>query len=278
MYTDQTGEAVLTAFAAMPPRQRRKAARRLIYKKSTRPEDLTEQLIVLDALETDSALTSFDHFYALIAGSHKVIEQVDVAVAKARSERMWSIWPKVREMPVGYGLRKDRTHLVFSYLNVAMNLDLLAGSVRAKDWAEAAIAEVDGLNPRQMTPYLFNSNSNTIKVLGIAVLSCRGELERMYDLSLRLVSYGIEVNNPIFWWVFSRFQSPKKFKDVKIRAAFESHRNTMRRVFAMEQACQAATAEAKQSALELVADRCIAQVNPAQKTALMEVVKKELLS
>ncbi len=274
MYTDQSGRSVLAEFSNMTRRHRREMARRFIYKKGIRPKDLAEQLLVLEALETDEALTSFDHFYALIAGAHKICEQVDMPRAKERAEKMWLYWPNVRSMPVGYGLRKDRTHLVFSYLNVAMNLDILSGGRRSNQWTEIVLQEVEKLNPRQMTPYLFNSNSNVIKALGLAALSCPEDVDRIHDISLKLVSYGIEINNPVFWWFFSRFRAPSHMTEVKPRAGFGSHLNTMRRVFALEEARHSRLGPDRQRALHKVADLCVAQANPVQKQALIGAVEK----
>ncbi len=258
----------------MTRRHRREMARRFIYKKSIRPKDLAEQLLVLEALEHEATLTSFDHFYAMIAGAHKICEQVDRPRAKERAEKMWLHWPKVRSMPLGYGLRKDRTHLVYSYLNVAMNLDILSGGRRSDQWAEIVLQEVEKLNPRQMTPYLFNSNSNIIKALGLAALSCPEDVDRIHDIALKLVSYGIEINNPVFWWVFSRFRAPTHMTNVKPRAGFGSHLNTMRRVFALEEARHSRLGPDRQNALHRVASLCVAQANPVQKQALMSAIEE----
>ncbi|MGH1416090.1 MAG: hypothetical protein ACRBB0_21565 [Pelagimonas sp.] len=278
MFTNMDGQSVLAELAKLPNGQRRKTARRLIYKKKQRPSDLGEQLVLLEHLSRDDVLTQFDRYYATIAGAHKICEQTRVDLANSWADKMWADWADVRKMPIAYGLRKDRTHLVFSWINVAMNIDLLRGGKHAGDWADAAFAELDHLNPRQMTPYLFNSNSNIIKVIGIGLLSRPDQLEARFELALSLESYGIEINNPIFWWVFSRFRSPERFKDVKLRAAFNSHRNSMRRIDAMEQACNAAGGDAKRAAFLQVAKLCVAQATPAQQEALLHVVKTQVLT
>lgn len=272
------GQTALAVLANMPRRRKCKSARLLIFKKATRPRNLDDQVVLLDALSQDQTLTRFDRNYAVIAAGHKICELVDVEGSKTWVDRMRAEWSEIAAMPIGYGLRKDRTHLVFSWLNVAMNLDLMRGGDQAGVWADATISEIDALNPRQMTPYLFNSNSNIIKVIGLSILKRPEQLDRLFDLALRLESYGIEINNPVFWWVFSRFQSPERISQVDTRAAFTSHRKSMRRLDAIEHATKAKDAGTRHQALLRVADLCVAQANDNQKQALLNVVQTKILA
>lgn len=258
----------LEHLAGLPARQRRTVARTLIYKKNRRPAALREQIVLLDALREEPALTEFDRLYALIAGSHKVCEEVLTEDAHHWLDRLLDAEAQIRAMPIAYGLRKDRTHLVFSAQNVALNLDLLTGARHAGRLGDWVLHEVETLNLRRMTPYLFNSTSNTVKAAGLVVLARPEETGRVHDLMRRLVSYSIEINNPVHWWVFSRFKAPAKIDEVEERAAFGSHCNTILRLRAIEDAAGATDPAARHAAFEHVAALCVAQANPAQKTAL----------
>ena len=268
-FTVLTGHETLARLADLPMRKRRDTARRLIYKKNQRPAGLDEQIILLDALRSEPALAEIDRIYALIAGGHKVCEEVMVAEAEHWLDRFLEAEAKIRAMPIVFGLRKDRTHLVFSALNVALNLDLLTGSRHAERLAAWFREEVEGLQLRRMTPYLFNSSSNTVKCAGIVLLSNPEDIARIADLMRKLLSYGIEINNPLHWWIFSRFKAPERLEDVTERAAFTSFRNSVHRLSAIEAAAAGTGPEDRRAALHRVAELCVAQATPPQKAALM---------
>jgi|GEM_PF-3561528 len=275
-FTVLTGREALARLADLPMRKRRDTARRLIYKKNQRPAGLDEQIILLDALRSEQALTEIDRFYALIAGGHKVCEEVMVAEAEHWLDRFLEAEAQIRAMPIAFGLRKDRTHLVFSALNVALNLDLLTGARHADRLASWFREEVEGLQLRRMTPYLFNSSSNTVKCAGIVLLGDPDDIARIARLMRKLLSYGTEINNPLHWWIFSRFKAPKHLADVSERAAFGSFCNSVHRLTAIEAAAAATGLEARRAALRAVADLCVAQARPAQKAALMEQAETRL--
>lgn len=268
-YSALTGRQALDRLAALPARQRRDTARVLIYKKTRRPAGLAEQIVLLDALRSEPALAEIDRVYALIAGGHKVCEEVMVGEAAHWLDRLLDAEAQIRAMPIVFGLRKDRTHLVFSALNVALNLDLLTGARHADRLAAWFWEETEGLELRRMTPYLFNSSSNTVKCGGLVLLGDPDAGPRIAMLMRKLLSYGVEINNPLHWWLFSRFKAPKRLEEVTERAAFGSFCNSMRRLAALETAAAATGPEARRAALREVAELCVAQAKPAQKAALL---------
>lgn len=272
MFLDMSAEAILRSLDEMPKRQRNQAVQKLIYKKGQRPTDLTQQTLLLEHLSQDTRLQTVDRIYSLIAGAHKVCEQVRTEKAEQWSRRLEDALGVAREMPYSFGLRKDRTHLVFSLLNVAVNLDLLAGGHRLETYSQATFDEVDGLKLHKMTPYLFNSTSNVVKAVGIALLHDPSALPKQADLMLRLMSFGIEINNPSHWRIYRSFQTPATLAEVKTRAAFESFRNSMRRVDRIEDAAKATDSE-RPDRLRAVAGACLAQSNEAQKLALLAAVE-----
>lgn len=275
MYLDMSAEAVVKALDAMPKGERHKAVQKLIYKKGQRPTDLRQQTLLLDHLSQDAGLQKIDRIYALIAGAHKVCEQVLTDEAEHWSARLEDALITARAMPYSFGLRKDRTHLVFSLLNVALNVDLLAGGTRLAAYAQATFEEVDRLKLHKMTPYLFNSTSNVVKAVGIALLQRPADLPKQTDLMLRLMSFGIEINNPVYWRIFRRFQAPRALAQVKTRAAYESFRNSMRRLDRIEEAANAPLPD-RPDRLRAVAEACLAQSNDAQKAALLAAVETHL--
>ena len=272
LFKTLSGAEALDRLARLSPRKRRTTARTLIYKKGQRPARMQDQITLLDALRDEPALTDFDRLYALIAGSHKVCEEVMTDEAHYWLDRLLTTEAQIRAMPIAFGLRKDRTHLVFSALNVALNLDILTGSRHTDQLADWFFHEVETLNLRRMTPYLFNSTSNTVKCAGLVILARPDQITSTASLMRRLISYSIEINNPAHWWVFSRFLAPARLRDVTERAAFGSHCNTIFRLRAIEDAAAATNATARLAALKRTAELCVAQANQRQKTALLDAV------
>jgi hypothetical protein len=275
-FTSISGREVLDRLSGMPARKRRKVARTLIYKKGRRPVDLDDQIVLLDALRKEPALTDFDQFYALIAGSHKVCEALLHEDAAHWLNMLREAEPQIRKMPISYGLRKDRTHLVFSALNVALNLNLFIEENNGPRLADWFFDELDALNPKRMTPYLFNTTSNVVKCAGLVILRKPDAACETVKLMRRLISYSIEISNPIHWWVYSRFQSPARLADVTERSAFGSFVNSMKRLDAMEDVATITDAAGQRDALRKVAGLCVAQANPKQKAALLETVDRIL--
>ncbi len=272
-----SGSEALNQLSQMPARKRRKVARILIYKKGRRPVDLDDQIVLLDALRKEPALTDFDQLYALIAGGHKVCEALLYEDAVRWLNMLLEAEPQIRKMPISYGLRKDRTHLVFSALNVALNLNLFIeenNGTRLEDWF---FDELDALNPKRMTPYLFNTTSNVVKCAGLVIFRKPDVARETVKLMRRLVSYSIEINNPIHWWVYSRLQSPARLADVSERNAFRSFVNSMKRLDAMEDVATITDAAGQHDALRKVAGLCVAQSNSDQKAALLEIVDRILV-
>lgn len=276
-FTGNTGSEALNQLSQMSARKRRKVARILIYKKGRRPVDLDDQIVLLDALRKEPALTDFDQLYALIAGGHKVCEALHYEDAVRWLNMLLEAEPQIRKMPISYGLRKDRTHLVFSALNIALNLNLFIEDNNGPRLADWFFEELNALNPKRMTPYLFNTTSNVVKCAGLVIFQKPDIAHATINLMRRLISYSIEINNPIHWWVYSRFQSPARLADVTERNAFRSFVNSVKRLDAMEDVVMTTDAAGKHDALRRVARLCIAQSNVDQKSALLEKVDRMLV-
>jgi hypothetical protein len=276
-FTTISGSEALDQLSQMPVRKRRKVARILIYKKGRRPVGLDDQIVLLDALRKEPALTEFDQLYALIAGSHKVCEALLHEDAVRWLNMLLEAEPQIRRMPISYGLRKDRTHLVFSALNVALNLNLFIEENNGPRLADWFFDELNALNPKRMTPYLFNTTSNVVKCAGLVIFRKPDVARETVKLMRRLISYSIEINNPIHWWVYSRFQSPARLADVAERDAFRSFVNSMKRLDAMEDVATITDAAGQHEALRKVAGLCVAQSNSDQKAALLERVDRILV-
>lgn len=271
-FRKRRSDEIVAELKTLSKRKRRKTARALIYKKNQRPEEKSEQIALLAALRGEEALTDFDRSYALIAGAHKVCERVDIESAPAWLNDILGTEAQIRAMPIGFGLRKDRTHLVFSFLNIALNLDLLTGShhsIRLGDWF---MEELENLNPKRMTPYLFNSTSNIMKCAGIAALSRPAAAGSLALLMRKLISYSIEINNFGHWWIHSRFRAPSKVSKISERAAFGEHCRTIVRLSALEAAAEQNDAALRAKLLKETAYLCVAQATDQQREALRKMV------
>lgn len=97
-FTGNTGSEALNQLSQMSARKRRKVARILIYKKGRRPVDLDDQIVLLDALRKEPALTDFDQLYALIAGGHKVCEALHYEDAVRWLNMLLEAEPQIRKM------------------------------------------------------------------------------------------------------------------------------------------------------------------------------------
>jgi len=271
-FRDRKADEIVFELRELSRGKRRKLARSLLYKKSKRPSDKDEQVVLLDALRGEEALTDFDRAYALIAASHKICENVNMGVATLWLDRLLEAEAIIRKMPIRFGLRKDRTHLVFSALNIALNLDLMTGGGHHRRLGDWFIEELESLNPKRMTPYLFNTTSNVVKCAGIVMLWRQDNVGNTALLLRRLVSYSIEINNPMHWWIYARFRSPSRIAKVNERAAFGSHCRTVVRLLALERAANESDATARQELLKEAAYLCVAQATEEQREALKTAI------
>ncbi len=271
-FQNSTGADVLSDLKRLSGRKRRTLARTLIYKKNRRPASKDEQIVLLDALRSEEVLTDFDRIYALIAGCHKVCENVDMQAAPVWLDHLLGAEQSIRRMPIGFGLRKDRTHLVFSALNVALNLDLLTGRRHAGRLCDWFFEELEGLNPRKMTPYLFNTTSNVVKCGGIVALSRPESVAHLAGLLRLLMSYSVEINNAEHWWFYARFRAPSRVGELTERASFGSYCRSVVRMFALEKAAAESDPVARAALVKEAAYLCVAQATDAQRDALFERV------
>jgi len=271
-FRDRKADEIIFELRELSRGKRRSLARSLLYKKSKRPSDKDEQVVLLDSLRGEEALTDFDRAYALIAASHKICENVNMGVATLWLDRLLEAEAIIRKMPIRFGLRKDRTHLVFSALNIALNLDLMTGGGHNRRLGDWFIEELESLNPKRMTPYLFNTTSNIVKCAGIVMLWRQDNVGNIALLLRRLVSYSIEINNPMHWWIYARFRSPSRIAKVNERAAFGSHCRTVVRLLALERAANESDATARQELLKESAYLCVAQATEEQREALKTAI------
>lgn len=273
----ETAGQILSKLDKMPKRQRKSAVDQLIFKKRTRPVDIGEQFELLWALSQDGRLTRYDATYALIACSHKACELIDQA-ALAR------VMPLLRQALSGSGdlrnelkLRASRTHLVFSLLNVSFNVDLLLGGAHKDELAAHCIDELQALNPRQQTPYLFNTASNLSRCCACAALIQPENLSLIVDLHQRLLSLAIEMNNPIYWRFYAWFFLSKKLEKVDKRTSFGEFQKAFHRLSTLEQLLVCDAEDARQRLLARVVDLSFSGRNADQRQAIEDAVCKTIL-
>lgn len=234
-FTSMTADDTLAHLDAMPRRAARRTMRRLIYRKSSRPDDRNEQMALLRSLARAEQLDRFERTYALIACAHKACELVDIAMLASIDPDLHAALDWARTLRQRNVLRMDGFHLRFSVLNVLMSSALLRNSGDLASLAACALDELDRLEPRRASSYLYNSSSNVVKTvcLAVALVPERAEhahrqLRRLIDLSLGLVHIH-QMIEPV-----TRRFGPRRLEDVPRSGAFAEFEATMKRVFLLE--------------------------------------------
>lgn len=263
--------------AGLGPRARRKAIQGLIYRKGTRPAALSDQLVLLRALADAPVLRPFDRTYALIACAHKALESVDTDMLSALGPRLDEAWAFAATLPQRDVLRMDGLHMRFSVLNVAINRALLLDDPGLPALCRAAIAALNALVPRRASPYLFNSSSNIIKTVGLALALDPAQIPHMADQVGRLIFLSLkprhahEVLEPIL----RRF-GPSRLEDVEPDTPFSEFEETFER-YRLLRALKVETDPAHRDAALLALGRsCIGQRTEAQRSALQAALDRAL--
>lgn len=273
-FRDMTADAVLEALEKLDGRPRRKAAQQLLYKKRARPDDRHAQLRIMSSLAEWDGLNRFDRTYALVASAHKACELVEreaMAGLLPRLEEAYSWAQGLRERNV---LRMDGVHLRFSVLNVLINGSLLVRSGACRTHARAALDALDRIDPRRVSPYLYNSSSNIVKTVGLAVVLVPEHLPRRADQVQALLDYGVRLRGTREWLLpLTRRFGARRLADMQAEAAFLEFEESCLRALALRSAARAQDDDARRDALWQVAESCVGQYTEAQKSALLDAVQ-----
>lgn len=276
-FTGMTGAEALDRLTSLKGARQLRAVRGFLYTKHSRPKDLPDQLLVLEALSQWPSLSIFDRSFALVASAHKACELVDVERCRALLPRLGAALGEASGLPPRAALRMDRTHLVFSILNVAMNLSLLVGDPVLDDHARRVIAEVEGLDPRRTTGYLYNSSSNILKTLGLALLVHPDRAAALAAQMQRILYIGVRANfaAPVPWSL-TRLTLPRRLEAIDVGAAFREFEGTMRRFGRLQALAQNDDPARRAALLHRLADACVGQAQERQKQAMMAAVSRTL--
>ncbi|MHA6344095.1 hypothetical protein [Roseivivax sp. CAU 1761] len=274
-FTLLTAAEAAAALAGLGRRDRRKTAQALIYHKRHRPADLREQAALLETLSAEPALLPNDRDYAMIAAAHKASELVDRDLTARLIPALTTILERAMGLPARNALRLDGVHMRFSVLNVLLNGGILTGHPERGAWARRTRDALDGIDPRRVSPYLFNSTSNIVKTVGLSLIVEPEELGRAADQVKALLFYAIRLRyagNPVF--ALTRRFGPKRLGDLRFQSAFGKMEDSFVRLDAIQRAAEAnADAGDRVAALARLAEACVAQIRPEQKAAMLAAVE-----
>lgn len=273
-FTSITADDTLARLNAMPRRAARRAMQRLIYRKSSRPADLAQQMALLRALARAEPLDRFGRTYALIACAHKASETVDTDMLDSIDAELHETLDWARALPQRNILRRDGFHLRYSVLNVLIGSALLRDAGDLSALAATALSELDRLSPRRASSYLFNSSSNVVKTVCLAVALAPGnaahvhqQLRRLIDLSLGLVHVH-QMIEPL-----TRRFGPRRLEAVSPSSAYAEFEATQKRLFLLEDLCRNPQDAAMRHRL---ATASVGRKTEAQTAAMMAALDRHL--
>jgi hypothetical protein len=274
-FTALTAAESLAALERLPRRRARAAMRDLIYRKSSRPRALPEQLALLQALARAPQLDRFAQSYALIACAHKASELVDRPMLAAIDADLQAAFDWAADLPQRNVLRMDGFHLRYSLLNVLIGSALLRGDDAALAPLTArALDTLDGLAPRRASSYLFNSSSNVVKTVCLAVAFAperaapvHQQLRRLISLSLSLVHLH-QMAEPLV----RRF-GLRRLDAVKPASAYTEFEATMKRLFLLE---ELAASPGDPALCRRLARASMARRTEAQEAAMAAALERHL--
>lgn len=273
-FTSMTADQTVAALEAMPARRARPVIRRMIYKKSTRPEDLGEQLRLLQHFARSERLDRFERTYALIACAHKACEVLDLDTLAAIEPDLADAFDWARGLPQRNILRNDGFHMRYSLLNVQINSALLRDSPALPALCTMATDTLDDLVPRFASPYLFNSSTNVAKTVCLAVALGAGDAPRVHGQLRRMISLSLtfthlhKVTEPL-----TRRFGLKRLDAYTPPSTYSEFEDTMKRLFLLEDLCQT---PADTNLRRRLARACVIHRTEAQKAAMLAALERHL--
>jgi hypothetical protein len=276
-FTKMTAEQALEQLNRLGRAKRDKAIRQLIYKKAQRPVSRTEQLRLLEMFHHDDTLARFERTYALVAATHKASESLDTASLNrflpALSEAL--AWAKT--LPMRKELRKDGLHMRFSILNVLINAAVLLGREDRHAHAEDALACLRDINPRKTTHYTFNSTTNILNTLGVALLVKPSAFADTIDVIRALLYHSIRMKFAGDWPALILPQSlPLRLAEVTPPSNFIKFEESFRKFLSIKSAADLETDTERQALFWEIAKECVSQSTQEQKQAHLDAVSLHL--
>ncbi|MGY9047063.1 hypothetical protein P775_18435 [Puniceibacterium antarcticum] len=280
-FTKRTADEAFAQISRQGRAQRYRTIRRLLYRKSERPTPLDEQLRLLEMFAADETLNKFERTYALVATAHKASETGAKDKLASFIPRLESGFAWARTLPMCNELRKDGLHLSFSILNVLINASVLLGLEQRYDYADHALTTLKGINPRKTGRYTYNSATNILNTVGVALLIRPATLHgssNILGLLRNLIYHGLVLNfGGNLHTVLLRSGIPSTLAEIVPPSSFTEFESSFRRYLTIRCALLATTDQEMQDLYWQIADQCIAQHAPAQKAAHLAAVRRHLL-
>lgn len=276
-FTEMSADEAIAAVQSQSRAQRDKTVRRLLYKKGNRPADRADQLRLLESFANDDGLAPFERTYALVAASHKASELLDTDTLARFIPRLDTCYDWARTLPMRKELRKDGLHLRFSLLNVLVNASLLLDLAQRDRYAATALSAMADINPRKTTHYTFNSTTNILNTVGVALLIRPQAFAENIDIIRGLLFHSLRMkfarDLPA---VLLRIGIPATLAEVDPPSNFLKFEESFRKFLAIKRAADATTDVDRAECYRIIAEECVSQSTPAQRAAHLDAVNRLL--
>ncbi|ETX27560.1 hypothetical protein [Roseivivax isoporae] len=276
-FTGLTADQAIAAVRRQGPAQRQRTVRALLYKKGNRPPDRAIQLRLLESFADDAELGPFERTYALVAAAHKASELGDAGTLAGFVPRLETSFDWARDLPMRQELRKDGLHLRFSILNVLIHAALWLDLDARDTYAGQILQAVAGINPRKTTHYTFNSTTNILNTVGIALLVRPGAMTATLPILRGLLYHSLRMkfarDLPA---VMLRLGIPEDIAAVEPPSNFLKFEESFRKYLAIKRAEAAGTDAERVAHCWVIAEECVGQYTPEQKARHIDGIRRNL--
>ncbi|MGY9047064.1 hypothetical protein P775_18440 [Puniceibacterium antarcticum] len=276
-FTKLTADGAYAVISTQGRTKREKTIQNLLYKKGKRPASLAEQLKLLEMFFNDDGLAQFERTYSLVAAAHKASEILDKDALARFLPKLETCFDWACTLPMRKQLRKDGLHMRFSILNVLVNASVMLGLDTRYTYADQAFTALAEVNPRKTTHYTFNSTTNILNTVGVALLirpeAFGGTARLLRGLLFHSLRMKFAGDLPS---VLLRIGVPATLSEVEPPSNFIKFEESFRKFLAIKRAADAASDQEKNTLYWLIAEECVGQHTAEQKAAHLESVRRIL--
>ncbi len=272
-----TAEQTFEALEHLGRAERKKAVRQLIYKKGKRPACLTQQLRLMEMFHHDHTLGQFERTYALVAAAHKASETLDTASLVCCRNRLHDRFVWARTLPMRKALRKDGLHMRFSILNVQINSAILLGMEDGTKYAQEALDCLSEIDPRRTTHYSFNSTTNILNTVGLALLVKPEALPDTIDMIRAMLFHSIRMKfaGELSARILPR-SLPSHLSMLSPPSHFIKFEESFRKFLTLKSAADITSDRERRGLYWSIAEECVLQSTNEQKQAHLDAVRRHL--
>ncbi|WP_136444111.1 hypothetical protein [Pacificoceanicola onchidii] len=272
-YKEMSAADILSDLQGRKGSDLEKQVKSLLYKKANRPEDIAEQRALFQGLHTLPGLSRFEQTYALIAATHKASELCLPEAVAANAPALWDCYDWAKGLPGKTELRKDGNHLRFSILYVLMNGGVLTQAKDLPQTAQTVLKALATINPRQTTHYSFNTTTNILNIVGLALLVERDRLPDTVPLLSALMFHALRMK-----FTHGALKSyfhighPEKLSDIEPPSNFVKFEESFRKFLIIKSAAEDPQGLYAPQAFWDVARECVPDWTEAQKQAHLQAL------